>query len=228
MSASRIPSYLLLHVLIGRRFALISSNAFRLIWDVTKTSYRLTSQLGLLNETRGVQVPSTQKNSNTISRLLRAWSATAIASILGIGLVLMAVLTDFDLVKLNPAFLERIDKRSADDIVLGVAIIFVGLAVDLSNRRRRRQTELAAQRLRVLKATMRTVQDIVNNLLNNIQLFRMDAEGALPEETLKQLDAVVEEAASQIRALGNLDEVKEKQMALGVGIDYTSEPTNVA
>jgi hypothetical protein len=140
----------------------------------------------------------------------------------------MAVLTDFDLVKLNPAFLERIDKRSADDIVLGVAIIFVGLAVDLSNRRRRRQTELAAQRLRVLKATMRTVQDIVNNLLNNIQLFRMDAEGALPEETLKQLDAVVEEAASQIRALGNLDEVKEKQMALGVGIDYTSEPTNVA
>ena len=173
-------------------------------------------------------MPSTQKNSNTISRLLRAWSATAIASILGIGLVLMAVLTDFDLVKLNPAFLERIDKRSADDIVLGVAIIFVGLAVDLSNRRRRRQTELAAQRLRVLKATMRTVQDIVNNLLNNIQLFRMDAEGALPEETLKQLDAVVEEAASQIRALGNLDEVKEKQMALGVGIDYTSEPTNVA
>ena len=140
----------------------------------------------------------------------------------------MAVLTDFDLVKLNPAFLERIDKRSADDIVVGVAIIFVGLAVDLSNRRRQRQTELAVQRLRVLKATMRTVQDIVNNLLNNIQLFRMDAEGALPEETLKQLDAVVEEAASQIRALGNLDEVKEKQMALGVGIDYTSEPTNVA
>jgi hypothetical protein len=173
-------------------------------------------------------VPSTENNSNIISRLLREWSATAIASILGIGLVLMALLTDFDFVKLNLAFLERIDKRSADDVVVGVAIIFVGLTVDLSNRRRQRQAEMAEQRLRVLKATMRTVQDIVDNFMNNIQLFRMEAEGALPEETLKQLDGVVEEVAKQIRALGNLDEVKEKQMASGLGIDYTSEPTNVA
>ncbi len=35
----------------------------------------------------------------------------------------------------------------------------------------------------------------------------------LPEETLEQLDGVVEDAAKQIRPLGNLDEGKEKQMA---------------
>jgi hypothetical protein len=50
----------------------------------------------------------------------------------------------------------------------------------------------------------------------------------LAEKTLKQLDGVVEEAAKKIRALGNLDEVKEKKTASGVGVDYTSEPTNVA
>jgi hypothetical protein len=125
----------------------------------------------------------------------------------------MAVVTDFDLVKVNLAFLEGIKKRSVDDIVVAVALIFVGITIDMSKRRGRRQAEIKEQRLRVLKATMRTVQDIVNNFLSNVQLFRMGAEGALPEEILKQFDGIVEEAAKQIRALGNVDEVNEKRMA---------------
>lgn len=81
------------------------------------------------------------------------------------------------------------------------------------------------ERLRTPNATKRTVQGIVNNLLN-IQFFRTEAEGVLPEETLNELDVVTEQAAKQIRVRGNLDEVREKQMMSGVGIDYASKPTN--
>ena len=59
---------------------------------------------------------------------------------------------------------------------------------------------LAEERLRILNATMRTVQDIVNNLLNNIQFFRTEAEGVSPEEALNHLDVVIEQAAKQIRS----------------------------
>ena len=36
--------------------------------------------------------------------------------------------------------------------------------------------EIQLQRLRVFKATMRTVQDLVNNLLNCFQFVRLEAE----------------------------------------------------
>jgi len=47
---------------------------------------------------------------------------------------------------------------------------------------RRLNDEIQRQRLRVFKATMTTVHDIVNNFLNSLQLIRLEAEGRLPAE----------------------------------------------
>jgi len=165
-------------------------------------------------------VPQIGKNSDRVSKLLQEWTWTGVAIIVGATIVLTSVLTDFDFVRINFRVLEGIQKHSVDDIVVGIALVFVGLMVDMSKRKKR--VEMAEQRLRVLKATMRTVQDVVNNLLNKMQLFRMEAEGVLPETTLKEMDDAIHEAAAQIRALGNVDEVIEKQMASGVGIHHGS------
>jgi hypothetical protein len=164
-------------------------------------------------------VPSRGRNSNSLLTVTEMVRNSYRLDSWGAG---------FDIVKVNLAFLERINKRSTDDIVVGVATIFVGLTVDISNRRRPRRAEMAEQRLRVLKATMRTVQHILKNFLNNIPLLQTEAESAVPEETLEQLDGVVEDAAKQTWALGNLDEEKEKLMGSGVGIDYTAELSHVA
>jgi hypothetical protein len=48
----------------------------------------------------------------------------------------------------------------------------------------------------------------------------------LPNTPLKEMDEAIDQAATQIRALGNLDWVVEKPMVSGVGIHYGSEPTN--
>jgi CheY-like chemotaxis protein len=80
--------------------------------------------------------------------------------------------------------------------------------------------EIQLQRLRVFKATIRTVQDIVNNLLNTFQFVRLETEGQLPAEMLTLVDRMIEEAAVKLRTLGDLETVKEKEMTIGLGIDY--------
>ena len=85
---------------------------------------------------------------------------------------------------------------------------------------RRLQDEVQRQRLRVFKATMTTVHDIVNNLLNGLQLIRLEAEDRLPAELLTQLDEMIADAAGKLRALGDLETVNEREMAIGTGIDY--------
>jgi hypothetical protein len=67
---------------------------------------------------------------------------------------------------------------------------------------------------------MRTVQHIINNALNNLLLFRLEAEEALPPESLVMLDALIDETAAKIAELAALDETPEKYVAGGWVIDY--------
>jgi PAS domain S-box-containing protein len=97
--------------------------------------------------------------------------------------------------------------------------IFTGVLRDLTARRQA-YDEIQLQRLRVFKATIRTVQDIVNNLLSNLQLIHVEAESHLPPDMLTLVDRIIDQAAVKLKALGDLETVKEKEMAMGLGIDY--------
>ena len=100
------------------------------------------------------------------------------------------------------------------------------IARDIGNRKKaeaelkRLNHEIQLQRMRVFKATIRTVQDIVNNLLNGFQLVRLEGEGHLPAELLTLVDQMVQEAGVKLKTLGDLEAVNEKEMAIGTGIDY--------
>lgn len=68
--------------------------------------------------------------------------------------------------------------------------------------------------------TMRTVQDIVGNALMSLQLFRLDAEQHVSAVSLALFDRVIDEMASKLRALGDLEHVVETDMVVGPGIRY--------
>jgi PAS domain S-box-containing protein len=108
----------------------------------------------------------------------------------------------------------------------GTPTRMIGVAVDITDRkaaetdRQRHHDELASQRLRVFRATMTTVQNIVNNFLASMQLIRLEADQRLSPETLALFDRLIREAATELQALGNLEHIREKDMIVGPGIDY--------
>lgn len=101
----------------------------------------------------------------------------------------------------------------------GAPVRGVGISQDVTELHRLND-EIRRQRLQVFKATIRTVQDIVNNMLNSFQLVRLEAEGHLSAEILALIDGMVAEAALKLRMLGELETVSERAMAIGEGIDY--------
>ena len=153
--------------------------------------------------------------------VLREIRFTAGGAVLGVGLILTAALTNIDLVKLNLKFLESVERHQLDDMLIGVTFILVGLIIDriLSRlrRRKRQQDEIEALRLRTLKATMRTVQDIVNNFLNNLMLFEIPAKDDGSSDTMEEL---IQHTSQQLRSLGNVESVVEETLAVGIGIEY--------
>jgi hypothetical protein len=81
------------------------------------------------------------------------------------------------------------------------------------------ETQLRAEQVRVLRVTMRTVQDIVNNNLNQSQLLRLEADGHVSVDTLRHFDETIQKTAAQLRALGDLTVFAEKPMASGPALD---------
>jgi hypothetical protein len=153
-------------------------------------------------------------------RSIWPWGGTLIAIILGAAIVLPALLAGVDLVKINPGFLMRLQGRHIDDVICGFLVISLGLGFDLAGMKRRNRSEVQEQRLRVLRATMNTVHDIVNNFLTGVQLFRLDSENCLSEESLECLDKLIADTSAELKRLGDMESTPEKQMAIGVGIDY--------
>lgn len=68
---------------------------------------------------RGATCRPPDRNSDTLSRLLLEWAATGIAGGLGFTLVLAALLTDFDLIKLNLKILDGLEMHQVDDVLVG-------------------------------------------------------------------------------------------------------------
>jgi PAS domain S-box-containing protein len=116
-------------------------------------------------------------------------------------------------------------------IQTGKTPIFTGVLRELTARRaaeaelKRLNDEIQLQRLRVFKATMRTVQQIVNNMLNTLQLVHVEAAGELPPQALTLIERLIKETADELKALGDLETVTEKDMAIGQGIDYPGSPS---
>ena len=66
-----------------------------------------------------------------------------------------------------------------------------------------------------IKATMKTVYDIAKSLLSGFELVRLKAQGQLPEEMLKLVDQMIEQASLKLDTLGKLETVAENGMAIG-------------
>jgi PAS domain S-box-containing protein len=116
----------------------------------------------------------------------------------------------------------------------GGATSVTAVARDITERKqaeaqaRRHNQEVQWQRLKIFRATMTTVHDIVNNFLASMQLIRLEAEGRLSDETLTLFDRLIQETATELKTLGDLQTIREKDMAMGSGIEYPSSQTGVA
>jgi hypothetical protein len=77
-------------------------------------------------------------------------------------------------------------------------LMIVGLVIDrvVVRKREKKNAEIQSQRLR-------TVQDIVNNFLNDLLLFRIEGEHAFLPESLKQFDDLVQGTSAKLKTLGD-------------------------
>lgn len=89
--------------------------------------------------------------------------------------------------------------------------------------------QVQLEKMSILKATMRTVLDIVGNFLNNMQLVRLKIESKqqMTEAEINELECSIHDTAEKLKKLADVGAIKEKEMAGGLpGIDFEDNNAN--
>jgi hypothetical protein len=153
------------------------------------------------------------------NHFLQRYRATILGVVSG-AVILILAFCNLDVIRLGSWFVDVLQPHRFDDVIAAIVLVIVGASVDHRRHKRRYRLELQVQadRVAVLKATMRTVQDLVNNFLNNMQLVQVEAGDALSQETLELLERITFETSSKLKALGDLEYVPHTQLAIGAGV----------
>jgi hypothetical protein len=139
------------------------------------------------------------------------------AFLLAIAATLALASLHVSVINLNLRFLESIEQNQIDELAT-IWLLAAGAAgLEIRHRRRFR---METERIHVLRATMRTVYDVVGNRLNELQLLRMEAEGLVSAEALSVFDEAIRSMMDQLRALTELNRFAERPMVFGPGLDF--------
>lgn len=154
-------------------------------------------------------------------RLIRK-SAATILGLAAASVILVDTRSDVDFISHDVGVTGGGARSRADDALASGMVIIGGILVDTARARAsaRREAMIQAQRLRVLKATMRSVNEIVYNFIGSVQLFCLESEDVVPGERTLSLERRIVVMAEQLKQLSDLSHTPESHMAAGIGIAY--------
>ena len=152
--------------------------------------------------------------------LLHRFPYTSVTLAFALVVLTIGLFSNINVFELPSVVIPGIEPTEMGEIVIAFLLVIPALFVDhIVARQRAHEHQLLAEQLRVVLVTMRTVQDIVNNNLNQLQLLRFEAEGHVSENTLALFDGALQDTAAQLTALGNMAVFAEKPMESGSGLD---------
>ncbi|MDB5340713.1 MAG: hypothetical protein JWN70_6332 [Planctomycetaceae bacterium] len=143
---------------------------------------------------------------------------TSFALVVATIVLVAGVFLDIDL--LPGIGVIGIEPSEAGEVMAAFFLVVAAFLVDhIVSRERGHAEVLQAERLRVVHVTMRTVQDIVNNALNQLQFVRLEAEEAhVSQDVLALFDETIQDTVAKLRELGDLETYVETQMGIGTGL----------
>lgn len=147
---------------------------------------------------------------------MRKYGLTLLGLLISIVVLLGAIIKDLDLFESVTSFLNSVERFEVDEFIIPIIIFLFFAGLDLLKRRKSRKVEL--EKLKIYKAMLGSTHHILNNFLNQMQLFKITADrtpGFAPE-ILDLYDQIMNDASMQIEALGSITNISESSIETSI------------
>lgn len=144
------------------------------------------------------------------------WTAVGLA----IAVLMLAAALSFDLDFFESfcRWLIRYERFELDEFLFPIVIVLVFLVIDLVRYKRAREIQEARED--IYKAMVQASDHVLKNCLNQMLILRYAAEETpgFDPKALKSFDAIVEQAVSQLEALGEIEDVDTEAIGKSLNI----------
>ncbi len=140
---------------------------------------------------------------------MRKHRLTLVGLTIAVAVLIFAIIFDFEVFEAAIGFLDYLEHFEIDEFIIP-ALVFFGFAfVDQSRQRKSQKIEY--EKIKIYKAMLSSTHHILNNFLNQMLIFQMTAKKApdFDPKVLSLYDRIVEDASTQIEALGSITRIDE-------------------
>ncbi|MGD2117527.1 MAG: hypothetical protein PVG66_04150 [Chromatiales bacterium] len=136
------------------------------------------------------------------------WTIVGVAS--AIFLYLITVAFDLELYENLVLLLEDLEHYEIDELILPLVALVAFAVYDM--HRRNKAQKLETEKAKIYKAMLASTHHILNNFLNQMQLFKITAQKTpdFDPRILSMYDEIIRGASSQIQALSSITHIDEK------------------
>lgn len=143
---------------------------------------------------------------------MKNYRLTILGLVISVITWIVTIVFELDLFERMHSVLEDVEEYEIDELIIPLLIFsFFTLADSI---RRRRYKAVEREKIKIYRAMMASTHHILNNFLNQMQLFKMTADrtpGFSPE-VLSLYEQIIKEASSQIESLGNITSISESEI----------------
>lgn len=129
---------------------------------------------------------------------------------------LLVTIFDLDIFESIISMLSYLEHAEIDEFIIPLVVISIALLLDSLRRSRNDATEI--EKNKIYKAMMSSVYHVMNNFLNQMQLFKMTADmtPGFDSKVLDLYDIVIEDAQTQLQALATITKLDEETIKKSV------------
>ena len=135
--------------------------------------------------------------------MLRRYPVTVVATLAAVAIVLVAALGNFNIIPMDLPFLAGIEHNEVDDVVAGLGLVILALAVDrmVATHREVRAARIAAERRELLETTMKAVLEIVSDCLEQLEPLRHRPGSESAPGTPESVHRLIDETSARLKQL---------------------------
>ena len=154
---------------------------------------------------------------------MKKYKFTLIGLLISVTILLYTLTNDVDLFEKTLNYLHKLEVFEVDEFIIP-SFIF-GLFVLFDMLKLRKEYKVEHEKIKIYKAMMSSTHHVLNNFLNQMQLFKITAE-SIPDfdpDILVLYDQIMKDANEQIDALGSITSIDEVSIRSSVTPKSTEE-----
>lgn len=144
--------------------------------------------------------------------LIKKYSLTLIGFVISIAILLFSITSDLDLFEKFVNYLSIMENYEVDEFIIPFFIFCLFAFFDL--RKRQKEYKIEHEKLLIYKAMLSSSHHVLNNFLNQMQLFKITAEETpdFDPDILKLYSVILKKASEQIDSMSNITNIDEESI----------------